>query len=49
MAALARAAANPPAVSLVHLMGPRFPTMIGNLRAALVDGTVSPVQITARR
>lgn len=48
-AALAGAAADPPPVNLVHLMGPTFPTMIGNLRAAFGTRIVSAVQVTARR
>ncbi|MEM9035594.1 MAG: class I SAM-dependent methyltransferase [Actinomycetota bacterium] len=47
--ALARAAAEPPTVNLVHLMGPEFPTMIGNLGAAFRDGIVTPIQLIARR
>ncbi|MEO1061022.1 MAG: methyltransferase domain-containing protein [Actinomycetota bacterium] len=44
---LARAAANPPPVNLVHLMGPEFPSMIANLVTAFRAGVVSPVQIVA--
>ena len=47
---LARAAAaGPPAVHLGHLMGRDWPTMFGNLRAALEAGIVAPTQITAVR
>ncbi|MEM9712922.1 MAG: hypothetical protein AAGA17_11940, partial [Actinomycetota bacterium] len=46
-AALERTAAHPPAVTLVHLMGPDFPTMIGNLAAAFQAGTVTPIRIVA--
>ena len=46
--ALAAAAADPPPVNLSHLMGPEWPAMFSNLRAALGAGVVAPMQIVAR-
>lgn len=43
-----RSAADPAPVNLAHLMGQEWPTMFGNLVAALREGTLAPVQITAR-
>ena len=48
MEVMARSAAAPPALNLGHLMGPRFPEMFGNLFAAVNDGVVAPISITAR-
>ena len=46
--ALAAAAAAPPPIGLGDLMGPAWPTMFGNLRTALEDGVLAPIQILAR-
>lgn len=43
------ATAGPPPVHLGHLMGGDWPTMFGNLRAAMQAGLVAPTQITATR
>ena len=45
--AIQRNASDPPPVNLGHLMGPEWPTMFGNLRAALNAGVVAPVEIVA--
>lgn len=47
--AMKAVAQNPPPVNLSHLMGGDWPTMFGNLVAALDDGVVSPTEIIARR
>ncbi len=47
--ALAATAADPPPVNLSHLMGPNWPAMFTNLRAALGAGIVAPTQIVAHR
>ena len=44
------AAAGPPLpATLVHLMGPDFPTMIGNLVPLVRAGTLAPTMVVARR
>ena len=47
--ALAAAAEHPPKVNLSHLMGDGWPSMFGNLKAALDAGIVSPTELHARR
>lgn len=42
-------AENPPVVNLSHLMGVDWPTMFGNLRAALDASLVAPTQIIGAR
>jgi ubiquinone/menaquinone biosynthesis C-methylase UbiE len=44
--AIARTAADPPAVNLANLMGTDWPTMFGNLVAALRERTLAPVEMT---
>lgn len=46
--AIEQATAHPAPVNLAHLMGSEWPTMFGNLVAALREGTVAPVQMTTR-
>lgn len=46
---VAELAQNPPPVHLGHLMGPRWPTLFGNLLDALKRGLVAPVLLVARR
>ena len=40
--------ANPPQVTLGHLMGPEMPTMFSNAKAAVNAGQISPVILTFR-
>jgi hypothetical protein len=44
--AIDRTAANPAPVNLANLMGSAWPTMFGNLVAALREGTLAPVEMT---
>lgn len=46
---LARVAADPPPVNLSHVMGPRWPTLFGNLVASLRAGVVAPIEVIAER
>jgi hypothetical protein len=46
---LARVAADPPAVNLSHVMGPRWPTLFTNLVASLHAGVVAPIEIVAEQ
>ena len=48
-AALEAAAATPPPVDLRALVGSDFPARFANLRAAMRAGSITPIQIIARR
>lgn len=48
-AALEQAADAPPPVNLSNLMGPDFTEMFANLRTAITDGVVAPMQIVASK
>ncbi len=45
----AASSAPPPPATLVHLMGPDFPTMIGNLVPLVRGGVLAPTMVVARR
>ncbi len=47
--ALRQAEANPPAVTLSHLMGADFGQMFANLRSAIGSGVLAPMHITATK
>lgn len=47
--ALAAVTANPPAVTLAHLMGEQWPTMFANLIACLDHGVLAPVEIVGHK